>query len=238
MTLGPELSRHALAAALGLSSSDPPTTANGRQRGRIACLRRDFAKVELADAGTRLDEHRHAAARLPRGRSATARSKRSFSISIRRAVRRWAWRKLRKLIFDARAAKPIYAFAAGLAASAAYWIGSAAKEMLRVPVVDRRLDRRCLDAYRIRQGAGRRRRRRHRRALRAEQAALEPVRKARRRSQGHACRKFVSDVGNQFELDVARNRGVTQATVKVQIRPGQHLHGRPKLPSAASSMEC
>jgi ClpP class serine protease len=104
-------------------------------------------------------------------------------------------------------------------ASAAYWIGSSRQRNVRVPLVDQRLDRRCLDAHRIRQGAGR------------NGVGVTVVRSAPNKQlwnpyeklDGEAkasLQKFVSDVGNQFELDVARNRGVSQATVKAKFGQG------------------
>jgi signal peptide peptidase SppA len=218
LTLGPDLSRNALAAVLGMSSSEPPTT---QMVGNVAVLPVFGVISQKSNWLTRA-----------LGWTSTDTLQRDFSEakgnSQVKAIILYidspggttlGLAETSKLIFDARDAKPIYAFAAGLEASAAYWIGSAAKESFASPssivgsigAVSTHIE--------------------FVKALADEGVAVTVVRSAPNKQlwnpyeklDGEAkatLQKFVSDVGNQFELDVARNRGITQATVKSKFGQG------------------
>jgi signal peptide peptidase SppA len=122
-------------------------------------------------------------------------------------------------IFDARGKKPIFAFVRGMAASAAYYLASAASQMYAsasspvgsIGAVVTHVE--------------------YSKALENQGIGVNVVRSAPHKQlwnpyeklAGDAkttLQKFVSDFGNQFEQAVARHRGVSQADVKAKFGQG------------------
>ena len=128
-------------------------------------------------------------------------------------------------VYQGRARKPITAYAAPLAASAAYWIGSAASRFYAMPsaevgsigVIAVHLD--------------------HSKALQGEGIQPTVISSGRFKAEGnpyeplHAdarteMQRRVDEIHDRFVRDVARNRGVTVSRVAEQFGQGRAYQGR------------